>query len=131
MVCIAAGYPVEMMEFIDANPGLRSRFPKVIEFPDYDTDELVEIFGLIAGKSHYDADDAAGEAIRAWLDAQPRTKGFGNGRLARNLFESAVARQATRIVKMDDPTNDELITLTADDIPDPGESLDHREVPHE
>ena len=131
MVCIAAGYPVEMMEFIDANPGLRSRFPKVIEFPDYDTDELVEIFGLIADKAHYEADDAAEEAIRAWLAAQPRTKGFGNGRLARNLFESAVARQATRIVKMDDPTDDQLVTLTADDIPDPDESLDHREESHE
>ena len=116
-----------MREFVDANPGLRSRFPKVIEFPDYDTDELVKIFGLIAAKSHYEADDGAREAIRAWLDAQPRTKGFGNGRLARNLFESAVARQATRIVRVQDPTDEQLVTLTVDDIPPPNESLDHRE----
>jgi Holliday junction resolvasome RuvABC ATP-dependent DNA helicase subunit len=127
MVCIAAGYPVEMREFVDANPGLRSRFPKVIEFPDYDTEELVKIFGLIASKLHYEADDGAREAIRAWLDAQPRTKGFGNGRLARNLFESAVARQATRIVRVQDPTDEQLVTLTVDDIPQPDESLDHRE----
>ena len=127
MVCIAAGYPVEMREFVDANPGLRSRFPKVIEFPDYDTDELVEIFELIAAKSHYEADEGGFDAIRAWIDAQPRTKGFGNGRLARNLFESAVARQATRIVRVDDPTDEQLVTLTVEDIPAPDESLDHRE----
>ncbi len=118
MVCIAAGYPVEMGEFIDANPGLRSRFPKVIEFPDYDTEELLAIFSLIAEKSHYRPDDAALEEVRSWFEAQPRTKGFGNGRLARNLFESAVARQATRIVAVEDPTDEELIALTAEDVPE-------------
>ena len=63
--------------------------------------------------------------VRTWLDAQPRVKGFGNGRLARNLFEDAVGRQAGRIVALASPTDDELVTLTADDIPDVGEGPGH------
>ena len=55
--------------------------------------------------------------VRAWLAAQPRGKGFGNGRLVRNLFEHAVARQASRVVEIDKPTDMQLVALTADDIP--------------
>jgi hypothetical protein len=57
--------------------------------------------------------------VRAWLAAQPRDQGFGNGRLARNLFEAAVANQASRLVAIDGPTDDQLTTLTAADIPTP------------
>ena len=46
-------------------------------------------------------------------------RGFGNGRLARNLFEAAVANQASRLVALDHPTDDQLTTLTAEDIPAP------------
>jgi hypothetical protein len=58
--------------------------------------------------------------VRAWLAAQPRDRGFGNGRLARNLFEAAVANQATRLVALPDPTDEQLTTLTAEDVPAPG-----------
>jgi len=118
LVVIAAGYPDEMGEFIDANPGLRSRFPKTIHFPDYSTDELMHIFESLGEKGGYHCDAEASEIVRAWFDAEPRTKGFGNGRVARNLFEAAVARQATRVVKIDDPTDEDLTTLVAADIPD-------------
>jgi Cdc6-like AAA superfamily ATPase len=117
VVCIAAGYPDEMADFIGANPGLKSRFPKTVHFPDYETDELVEIFELIANGNTYELDDDGRTAIRQWLDDQPRTKGFGNGRLARNLFEAMVAEQAGRVVAIDNPTDEELVTLTADDLP--------------
>jgi hypothetical protein len=117
MVVIAAGYPDEMDDFIGTNPGLKSRFPKTIDFPDYDTDELVAIFCSLGTASNYHCDDAAEQSLRARFDAEPRTKGFGNGRLARNLFEEAVGRQATRIVAIADPTDDQLTTLVADDIP--------------
>lgn len=116
LVVIAAGYPTEMATFIGANPGLRSRFPRTIFFPDYSDEELVRIFVLIAERSHYTVDDAAEDVLAAWFAAQPRDQGFGNGRLARNLFEAAVARQATRLVELDEPTDEQLVTLTAADI---------------
>ena len=125
LVVIAAGYPVEMADFIAANPGLASRFPKSIYFPDYTTDELWAIFESIGEKAGYDPDEGAEGAVRAWFTSVPRDKGFGNGRLARNLFEDAVARQAGRVVEMDDPTNEQLTTLTAEDIAKPGEGPRH------
>jgi Cdc6-like AAA superfamily ATPase len=117
VVVIVAGYPDEMSDFVDANPGLRSRFPRTIFFPDYTDDELLAIFQSLCDKGNYRCDDGAKADVRAWISAQSRVKGFGNGRLVRNLFEHAVARQASRIVKVDDPTDAELVALTSDDIP--------------
>jgi hypothetical protein len=68
-------------------------------------------------KGLYHLDPSARTAVRAWLASQVRDRGFGNGRLARNLFESAVANQASRLVEVDAPTDDQLTTLTASDIP--------------
>ncbi len=97
-VVIAAGYPDEMSEFIDSNPGLRSRFPKTIRFADYSTDELMAIFAGICKKNSYEPTPEALEKLRAYFEAQDRGKGFGNGRVARNLFEQVVGNQATRLV---------------------------------
>ncbi len=116
MVVILAGYPKEMAELVAANPGFSSRFPKTINFPDYDNDELLAILKLIAGNGHYELTDEAQEAAVAWFGTYERGRGFGNGRLARNLFEAAVARHATRLVKVDDPTDEELTTLEVADI---------------
>jgi Cdc6-like AAA superfamily ATPase len=116
-VVIVAGYPEEMQEFLDFNPGMRSRFPRVIFFPDYTDEELVRIFDMLGQQGRYRLDADAAERVRAWFAAEPRTKGFGNGRLARNLFEEAVARQASRLVTIPNPTNDQLVSFVADDIP--------------
>jgi hypothetical protein len=116
LALIAAGYPAEMEEFIDANPGLKSRFTRFIDFPDYSTDELVEIFERMSGDVRYHLDEAGRDALRAVIDAEPRTRGFGNARFVRNLFEEAVGRQADRLADVSDPTDDQLTTLTADDV---------------
>lgn len=119
LVVIVAGYTREMEEFINANPGLRSRFPRVIHFPDYSTDELLAIFEMLGSRHHYELNDAARDQVRAHFDAVPRGPGFGNGRLARNLFEEACALQASRLVRLDDVSRDDLVCLTANDIPGP------------
>jgi hypothetical protein len=113
---IAAGYPDEMHAFIESNPGLRSRFPRYLHFPDYSTDELLAIFESMCKKSSYTVTPGAHDAARAFFDTQARDKGFGNGRIARNLFESAMAHQATRLVAIEDPTNEQLMELLAEDI---------------
>ncbi len=118
IVVIMAGYPDEMAQLVAANPGLRSRFPKTIHFPDYDTDELMAIFDMRCRQGGYETTHEARALVRAHLDGTERDKGFGNGRVARNLFEEAVARQASRIVSIEDPTDDQLRTLEAEDIPE-------------
>ncbi|MDP1821281.1 MAG: AAA family ATPase [Acidimicrobiales bacterium] len=120
IVVVMAGYPEEMEELISANPGLRSRFPKVIHFPDYTTEELLSITDSLGERSGYHLDDGAGKKAAAWFDAIERVRGFGNGRTARNLFEHAVGAQATRLVELESPTDEELTTLVADDLPEPG-----------
>lgn len=116
IVVILAGYPDEMAALVQANPGMHSRFPRTIRFDDYNDDELLKIFALIAGAQEYHLDEEGEQAVLDFFAAQDRGHGFGNGRAARNLFESAVSRHAIRMVDVDDPTNDELMTLTGPDI---------------
>ena len=121
VVVIAAGYPDEMTEFIDANPGLRSRFPKTIQFEDYSDDELVSIFATLCKKNRYEPTADASKAIAEFFASQDRSKGFGNGRVARNLFEHSIAAQASRLMSRppDSPTltDAELLALEPTDIP--------------
>jgi hypothetical protein len=118
LVLVVAGYSGEMAEFLDANPGLRSRFPTVVDFPDYSTDELVEIVVRLGERQRYELDDTAVEALRGLLSDAPRGQGFGNARLARNLFEAAVANHASRVIRTGgEPTTDALTTLVAEDLP--------------
>ena len=113
---VAAGYPVEMAEFIDANPGLQSRFTRTVEFPDYTVDELFAIFVSLGERNRYVCSEDAAAAVRLVIEAAPRTRGFGNARFVRNLFEAAVSHQAMRVAPLQDPSNEQLITLTAADI---------------
>ena len=119
VVLIVAGYPDEMATFLDANPGLRSRFPKTIFFDDYTNEELQRIFDGMAAKSHYRPTEEARAKVLAYVSARPRDRGFGNARLVRNLFEAAVSAHATRVVELGEVSDEALVTLEEADIPAP------------
>jgi len=113
LVVIAAGYGQEMAQFISSNPGLPSRFPRTIRFPDYSTDELLSIFEGMCERDRYQLSPDALDGLRQHLARLPRTPEFGNGRLVRNLFEAALARQASRVVASG---GTDLTTLTRQDL---------------
>jgi stage V sporulation protein K len=118
LVVIVAGYPRLMRVFLESNPGLRSRFSREIEFPDYSTGELVEIFGRFAVEHSYTLGDGAEDALRAIFANAERSESFGNARFARTLFEQALNAQSLRLAAgdVDLLDNDELQCLTPDDL---------------
>lgn len=119
VVLVVAGYTTEMDQLLSANPGLRSRFPTVIHFPDYSTEELVAIVDSIGERQQYRLTGDARTKLTTVLDATPRGQGFGNARLARNMFEAAINHHAGRVMALGHPpTEDELTTLVPVDLPD-------------
>jgi stage V sporulation protein K len=121
LVVIVAGYPRLMHHFLRSNPGLRSRFSREISFPDYSTDELVEITRKLAGEYEYMLDDDAAEALRQILAHAARGEGFGNARFSRTLFEQALNAQALRLAgvqgaELAELERSELMTLRAEDL---------------
>ncbi len=116
LAVIAAGYTDEMATFVDANPGLASRFTRTVEFPDYTDDELVAIFCQLGDRHRYIPTDDALAVVRHRIAAAPRGRGFGNARFVRNLFDAAVARHALRVAPLPDPLEEQLTTLTAADL---------------
>ena len=76
LVVILTGYTGEMAELVAANPGMKSRFPKSIHFPDYSTEELVAILRMTASKGRYELTPEAETKAAAWLDAIPRDEGL-------------------------------------------------------
>ncbi|HEY3503831.1 MAG TPA: AAA family ATPase [Actinocatenispora sp.] len=114
---IVAGYTREMREFLDANPGLASRFSKSIEFENYRTDELVVIMGRMTGADDYRLTDDTDTPLRAHFELLCTETNFGNTREARKLFEGMRKAQAQRLRRLDRrPTLDDLRTLTGDDV---------------
>jgi stage V sporulation protein K len=116
---ILAGYPEEMAAFIGANPGLLSRFPIHLAFPDYGSHELLQIAELMVSQRQYRLSEDAREQLARFLDRRSGQwhQNAGNARLIRNLVERAMRRQAVRLVQRGgNPTRDELMLLTWSDI---------------
>jgi SpoVK/Ycf46/Vps4 family AAA+-type ATPase len=118
LVVIAAGYPKEMMDFMDSNPGLRSRFTSVITFEDYGADEMMQIYLAMAKSEHYVLNADALNALRDVMKDAKRyfTKNFSNGRMVRNLFENSITFVAARIAKIKEPSKEALMLIVKEDI---------------
>ncbi|HQF54623.1 MAG TPA: AAA family ATPase [Fibrobacteria bacterium] len=118
LVVVVAGYGDEIDSFLDANPGLRSRFPRKWHFPDYSAQEMSEIFASLCAKHKLSLEPAAREALlRQAQDAIAKGDPMlGNARFVRNLFEAAISRQADRLAHGEHPTDEQLQTISALDI---------------
>lgn len=118
LVVIVAGYKDEMRRFVDSNPGLRSRFTRFIDFPDYTGEELYKIYLMRANKYGYKLDADADALLQEQLNqaVEHKNRYFGNGRYVRNLFESCVTFQATRLSKVRNPSVEQLQQLTIEDV---------------
>lgn len=120
LVVIVAYYEREMERFLESNPGLASRFPRVLRFPDYGAAELVAIFESMAAGAGFTVEPRALDAVRQVLRGLARGPRFGNAREVRNLLDRAVSVQAQRITSADPVDEDEVRTLRLDDLRDAG-----------
>lgn len=117
LIVIVAGYVDLMRSFLESNPGLRSRFTKEVQFPDYNSEDLWRIFSHIMGINGYKLAVAAIETARTHITGLYERKGnnFGNAREMRTLFEAVVQRQANRVMTYSNISAEQLQTLeTAD-----------------
>lgn len=116
-VLILAGYPYEMERFLSINPGLKSRFPFIITFDDYSTDQLIKIAGQMAAKRDYQLTKDAEWKLRTHLHQQQQKTlhHFSNARYVRNMIEYAIRRHAVRLLYKREPSTDDLIYLKEED----------------
>lgn len=117
-VVIVAGYTDEMKEFIESNPGLKSRFTNYYNFEDYTPRQLLEIALVITGRNGYKPDEGAWQLL---LDIftefyRNRDKNFGNARMVRNILYKAISNQEERILTLYNPDTEDLSSITYDDV---------------
>ena len=123
LVVIVAGYTGPMEKFIHSNPGLESRFNRYFFFPDYDGNQLTEIFRIQCKKNSYTLTPEADEAALKMFTRlyEERDENFGNGRDVRNCFEDMVVRQSNRVAALESPSKEDLMTVKPEDLVDPDE----------
>ncbi|QIR36883.1 AAA family ATPase [Tolypothrix sp. PCC 7910] len=119
LVVIVAGYSEEMSRFIDANPGLQSRFNKYFYFEDYKPNELLNIFEKICKQNHFHLNEQSQKTLLNKLNDLyvSRDKKFGNGRLVRNIFEKTIEKQANRLIKVPQVSKEMMMKILPEDIP--------------
>jgi hypothetical protein len=120
VVVIVAGYPGDMHRFIDSNPGLASRFTRTLVFDDYSPEQLAGIVEYQVAEHRYELGADTREAIVRYFGSLPREVGFGNGRSARQLFQTLTERHAQRTADLADPTTRDLVELLPADVPPAG-----------
>ncbi|MEJ8655633.1 right-handed parallel beta-helix repeat-containing protein [Streptomyces sp. MS1.AVA.4] len=118
VVVIVAGYTAEMERFLSVNPGVASRFSRTITFSDYVPDELLRIVEQQAEEHEYRLGEGTAEALLKYFTALPKGPAFGNGRTARQTFESMVERHAGRVAEFAEVSTDDLTLLYPDDLPE-------------
>jgi SpoVK/Ycf46/Vps4 family AAA+-type ATPase len=118
IMVIAAGYKEEMSDFLESNPGLTSRFNRFIHFPDYSDAELFNVFKSMAKNNQYvireDALDLVAHAI-GMLRIRQGEK-FSNARAVRNLFEKTIENQASRLVRSNQLSREEIEMIIPEDV---------------
>ncbi|MBW3709136.1 sporulation protein [Streptomyces griseus] len=117
VVVIVAGYTHEMERFLTVNPGVASRFSRTITFNDYLPEELLRIVGQQAEEHEYSLAEGTGEALLKYFAELPKGPAFGNGRTARQTFESMVERHAGRAAQLAEANTDDLTLLYPEDLP--------------
>lgn len=121
LAVILCGYPQEMDRLLDANPGLRSRISRTIQFPDYSAAQLLAIFDAMCAQHDYRLTPAARSLVAGLLGQRVASgeAARGNALMVRVMFEEAVQRQATRLARtLSARTDEDISTLTADDLGD-------------
>ena len=118
LVVILAGYTDEIEQFINSNPGLRSRFNRYICFPDYSAEELFDIFLLQTQKNDYVLSEEARDCLKKHFEAKiaQKSKDFGNARYVRNLFEKTIEMQANRLASVPHLTKELMAELVLTDV---------------
>jgi hypothetical protein len=119
LVVIVAGYTGRMQDFLDSNPGLRSRFNKHLHFDDYGVEQLVHIFKAFCHKAEFRVTEGAEKELASVFGVlcASRDETFGNARAARNLFEATLSKQANRLVSLPRVDREILSTIEAADVP--------------
>ena len=117
-VCIAAGYTRDMIQFLQMNKGLKSRFDETIYFDDYNADELLQIFVNMAGKKEFRLDEEALAAAKELFERAyaQRDENFGNARTVRKALDRAIKNLSSRTAYDDSLSEEQLLTFIADDI---------------
>lgn len=118
LVVIVAGYPDLMDEFLNSNPGLKSRFNKFVFFEDYTPEEQLKILKSMCKKQDYQLTKEAEERAYAWMRErfENRSANFANARDVRNFMEKAISKQASRIVNVKKPTKKMLAAIELEDV---------------
>jgi stage V sporulation protein K len=118
-VLILAGYPREMDNFLSLNPGLLSRFPLVVDFPDYSVEDLIEIANRMMSEREYRFNDEAAAKLKEHLMAvkvMTHPSKFSNGRYVRNIIEKSIRSQAMRLLLTDRYNREDLLTIKGQDL---------------